>query len=204
MKCPHCQTDNPEGAEFCGRCGQSLQIEIICPQCGHKNPQSFKFCNKCRHALVEQAPTPTKPFSPEPTSFASGRYYEEGSLSLPYLAFVEAMRSYVLTRDIKDLREELGTGAADVARIVSEIRERLKVKPRPSVDPEEARYRLLQAVTGFLSNAATVQSLLVVLEDLHDADKGTLDMLTHISRNVAGASLLIVGTYRDVEVDRSK
>ena len=34
-------------------------------------------------------------------------------------------------RDIKDLREELGTGAADVARIVSEIRERLKVKPRP-------------------------------------------------------------------------
>jgi tetratricopeptide (TPR) repeat protein len=90
-----------------------------------------------------------------------------------------------------------------VARIVSEIRERLKVKPRPSTDPEEARYRLLQAVTGFLSNAATVQPLLVVLEDLHDADKGTLDMLTHVSRNLAGARLLIVGTYRDVEVDRS-
>jgi len=132
-----------------------------------------------------------------------GHCYEEGSLSLPYLAFVEALRSYVLSREIKDLREELGTGAADVARIVSEIRERLKVKPRPSGDPEETRYRLLQAVTGFLSNAASVQPLLVVLEDLHDADKGTLDMLTHVSRNVAGARLLIVGTYRDVEVDRS-
>jgi len=33
-----------------------------------------------------------------------GHCYEEGSLSLPYLAFVEAMRSYVLTRDTKDLR----------------------------------------------------------------------------------------------------
>ena len=104
-----------------------------------------------------------------------GHCYEEGSLSLPYLAFVEALRSYVLTREVKDLQEELGTGAADVARIVSEIRQRLKVKPRPSGgDPEEARYRLLQAVTGFLSNAASVQPLLVVLEDLHDADRGTL------------------------------
>jgi len=132
-----------------------------------------------------------------------GHCYEEGSLSLPYLAFVEALRSYVLSRDVKDLREELGTGAADVARIVSEIRERLKIKLRPQKDPEEERYRLLQAVTGFLINATCVQPLLVVLEDLHDAEKGTLDMLTHVSRHLAGTRLLIVGTYRDVEVDRN-
>jgi tetratricopeptide (TPR) repeat protein len=132
-----------------------------------------------------------------------GHCYEEGSLSLPYLAFVEALRSYVLTREAKDLREELGTGAADVARIISEIRERLKIKLRPQKDPEEERYRLLQAVTEFLSNAANIQPMMVVLEDLHDADKGTLDMLTHVSRNLAGARLLIVGTYRDVELDRS-
>jgi len=132
-----------------------------------------------------------------------GHCYEEGSLSLPYLAFVEALRSYVLARDIRDLRKELGTGAADVARIVSEIRERLKVKLRPPGDPEGERYRLMQAVTGFLSNAATVQPLLVVLEDLHNADKGTLEMLTHVSRNLTGARLFLVGTYRDIEVDRA-
>lgn len=132
-----------------------------------------------------------------------GHCYEEGSLSLPYLAFVEALRSYVLSREVKDLRRELGTGAADVARIISEIRERLKVKLRPQKDPEEERYRLMQAVTSFLTNAASVQPLLVVLEDLHDADKGTLEMLTHVSRNLAGVRLLLVGTYRDVEVDRT-
>jgi serine/threonine protein kinase/ribosomal protein L40E len=132
-----------------------------------------------------------------------GHCYEEGSLSLPYLAFVEAMRSYVLSREVKDLREELGTGATDVARIVSEISEKLKVKPRPQKDPEEERYRLMQAVTTFLTNAAAVQPLLIVLEDLHDADKGTLDMLTHVSRHFTGARLLMVGTYRDVEVDRT-
>jgi archaellum biogenesis ATPase FlaH len=131
-----------------------------------------------------------------------GHCYEEGSMSLPYLAFIEAMRSYVLSREVKDLREELGTGAADVARIVSEVRERLKVKLRPQKDPEEERYRLMQAVTSFLTHAAAVKPILVILEDLHAADKGTLEMLTYVSRNLGGARLLVAGTYRDVEVDR--
>ena len=49
----------------------------------------------------------------------------------------------------------------------------------------------------------SVQPLMLVLEDLQDADRSTLDMLNHVARNLAGARLLIVGTYRDVEVDRT-
>jgi len=131
-----------------------------------------------------------------------GHCYEEGSLTLPYLPFVEAMRSYVLARDPDGLKTDLGSGAAEVARIVSEIRDRLPVELRPPGDPEEERWRLLQAVSGFLRNASSVQPLLLVLEDLHDADRGTLDLLLHLSRNLEGARLLIAGTYRDVEVDR--
>jgi serine/threonine protein kinase/tetratricopeptide (TPR) repeat protein len=132
-----------------------------------------------------------------------GQCYEEGSLSLPYLAFVEAMRSYVLDHDANELRKELGTGATDVASIVSEIREKLDVKPRATDNPEEDRYRLLQGVTSFLTNAAAVKPMLVVLEDLHDADKGTLEMLQYVAKNLAKSRLLIIGTYRDVEVDRT-
>jgi DNA-binding CsgD family transcriptional regulator len=43
----------------------------------------------------------------------------------------------------------------------------------------------------------------VVLEDLHDADRGTLDLLLFLARNLQGARLLVLGTYRDVEVDRA-
>ncbi|TLN17040.1 hypothetical protein FDZ71_06530, partial [bacterium] len=125
------------------------------------------------------------------------------SLTLPYLAFVEVLRTYAQSRDVSELRKELGTGAADVARIVSEVRERLKIQPRPKGDPEEERYRLLQAVTDFLGSAAVAQPLLIVLEDLHSADRGTLEMLEHIARNLADKRLLLVGTYRDVEVDRT-
>ena len=130
-----------------------------------------------------------------------GHCYEEGSLSLPYLAFVEAMRSYVLDREADDLRKELGSGASDVARIVSEIREKLNIEPREAQNPDEDRYRLLQAVSSFLTNTSVVKPMCVILEDLHDADKGTLEMLSYVSRNIGSTRLLLVGTYRDVEVD---
>ena len=132
-----------------------------------------------------------------------GHCYEEGSLSLPYLAFVEALRTYAQACDVNLLREELGYGAADVARIVSEIRERLRIEPRPKGDPEEERYRLLQSVSDFLGNAAAAKPLLIVLEDLHSADRGTLEMLEHAARNLGDKRLLLVGTYRDIEVDRT-
>jgi len=114
------------------------------------------------------------------------------------------MRSYVLAREPEPLRRELGSGAGEVARIVSEVRDRLQIDPPGfAADPKEERYRLFHAVTSFLRNAAAVQPLAIVLEDLHDVDRGTLELLLHLSRNLAGARLLVIGTYRDVEVDRS-
>ena len=91
-----------------------------------------------------------------------GHCYEEGSLSLPYLPFVEAMRCYVLAREPDGARADLGSGAGEVARIVSEVRDRVQVELRRRAgDAEEERWRLLQAVSGFLRNAATVQPLVI-------------------------------------------
>jgi len=132
-----------------------------------------------------------------------GHCYEKGSLSLPYLPFIEALRSYVLTREDDELRHELGSGATYVGRIISEVRERFAIELPPPGDPEEDRYRLFQSVTEFLKNAATVKPIMLVLEDLHDADKGTLDLLNHLARSLSGSRLLLVGNYRDVEVDRT-
>ena len=132
-----------------------------------------------------------------------GHCYEEGSLSLPYLAFVEAVRSYVLVLEPEDLKAQLAQGADELARVVPEIRERMQIQLATPGDPEEERYRLLQAASDFLRNAAAAQPMVVVLEDLHDADRGTLDMLTHLARNLSGSRLLVVGTYRDVQVDRT-
>ncbi len=132
-----------------------------------------------------------------------GHCYEEGSVSLPYLPFVEALRTYVLRTEPDDLARELGNGAADVARIVSEIRDKMRVELRPAGAPEDDRWRLFNAVMDFLRAIAQNQPLMLVLEDLHWADRGTVDLLVHLARSMSGAPLLVAGTYRDVEVDRA-
>ena len=100
MKCPHCQADNPEGAKFCVKCGKSLLIELTCPECGESSPPGSIFCKECGHALTEKAPAPTKQPTPEPTSFAGGRYQVkkflgEGGKKKVYLA-----HDTVLDRDV--------------------------------------------------------------------------------------------------------
>jgi len=125
------------------------------------------------------------------------------SLTLPYLPFVDALRSYVLTQDPAQLRRELGVAAADVARIVPDLRDKLRLRPRAPGDPDEDRWRLYQAIIAFVRSAAASRPLLVVLEDLHWAEWGTLDLLVHVARNLEDARALLVGTYRDVDVDRT-
>jgi DNA-binding CsgD family transcriptional regulator len=132
-----------------------------------------------------------------------GHCYEEGSFRPPYQPFVEVFATYLHGLDTEALRAQLGSSATDLARIVPTLRERLHVSPLPPGDPEEDRWRLLQAATDLLHGAAARQPLLVVLEDLHDADRGTLDLLLYLARNLHGARLTVVGTYRDVEVDRA-
>src|SRR5579864_4681454 len=133
----------------------------------------------------------------------TGHCYEPGSTAVPYMPFVEALRGYVLDQDPSALARELASGAVDVARILPEVSERLNVQLRSPGDPEEDRWRLLHAVTSFVRNASTQRAILLLLEDLHDADVGTLDLLLHLARNLQGARLLLIATYRDIEVNRA-
>jgi len=96
----------------------------------------------------------------------------------------------------------LGAGASGVAELAPEIRARLAdVAPPATLEPDAARFRLFDGVTRFLKNAATHGTL--VLDDLHWADAPSLLLLLRfLARELGSARLLVIGTYRDVEVDR--
>ena len=67
MKCPKCQTENPEESRFCRKCGSPTETDILCPNCGSTHPPDSNFCNKCGHDLnVSQKTTPVS--ASEPTS----------------------------------------------------------------------------------------------------------------------------------------
>jgi predicted ATPase len=56
------------------------------------------------------------------------------------------------------------------------------------------------AVMSALRAAAQTQPLVVVLDDLHAADRASLHLLRLVARELADVSVLAVGTYRDVDV----
>ncbi len=72
---------------------------------------------------------------------------------------------------------------------------------RPS-ESEEARFRLFDSVASFLVAAARDRPMVLVLDDLHWADEPSLLLLKFVAGEIGSAGLLIVGTYRDVELGR--
>ncbi len=127
----------------------------------------------------------------------------EGDGAPAYWPWAQAIRSYVRAADPVALGWELGQGAADVANLVPEIRERLGEVPEPpELGADEARFRLFDSVATFLAGAARSRPLVMVLDDLHWADEPSLLLLKFVARQTTDSGLLLVGTYRDVELGR--
>ncbi len=65
----------------------------------------------------------------------------------------------------------------------------------------DPRFQLFDAVAGGLAAVSRTHPLLVVLDDLHWADEGTIRMLQFLARDTRARRLAIVGTYRDTDLD---
>ncbi len=119
-----------------------------------------------------------------------------------YWPWVQAIRSYARDADPVALAWQLGSGAAEVAQLIPEVAEKLDIEPATGSDSEEARFRLFDSVTSLLLAAARDRPLVIVLDDLHWADEPSLLLLRFAARELASSGLLVLGTYRDVELGR--
>ena len=95
----------------------------------------------------------------------------------------------------------LGRGAAEIGRLVPEVRDLVPdLESPPPLDPEFERFRLCDALTRFLIRLAAKRPIVIVLEDLHWADAASLELLTFLAGAIVEAPLLIVASYRNVGV----
>ncbi|WP_424641301.1 helix-turn-helix transcriptional regulator [Embleya sp. AB8] len=123
-----------------------------------------------------------------------GGCLDMGADSLPFGPFVTVLRR--LTR-------ELGTSATaallpaggrrGLARLLPELGE-----PVPEADPDLGRARLFEEVLILLERAAEERPLLLVLEDLHWADRSTCELLAFLARNLDQPGVLVLATHRPV------
>ncbi len=115
-----------------------------------------------------------------------------------YWPWTQALRALIEARDPTALKAELGGGADWIAQIVPELRERVPgIEPIGSLRSEQARFALFDAVTHFLWNHSRREPLLIVLDDLHVADRESLALLDFMARSLGDAAVVVMAAYQD-------
>lgn len=129
----------------------------------------------------------------------------EYEATTPYLPFVEAFRRWLREHDdIAYVRDILGDNASQIAKLVPELEGRIgPFPPRPELLPHEERLLFFDAVVKVFSALAGSSGLLFYADDLHWADSSTLWLTGHLLRQLRGERVLVVGAYREIELDRS-
>ena len=131
----------------------------------------------------------------------TGRCYEiEGTA--PFIPFVEIIEQYARVAPPAVLQETLGDAAPEVARLVPDLRRLiLDIPPPLELPPEQQRHYLFKNVAEFLERVSQASSTVLLLDDLQWADTATLLLLQHLAPLLERSPVLILGTYRDVELD---
>jgi predicted ATPase/predicted Ser/Thr protein kinase len=133
-----------------------------------------------------------------------GHFHPE--LGASYMGFWEALSDDLRSLAPDQAREQIGSAAPELVKLVPEVKDIVgDVIPSPAMgDVEAERIRLFDSVTQFLIRRAENGPLLLILEDLHWADKPSLLFLYFLVRNIQQAPILVLGTYREVELDPAR
>ena len=131
----------------------------------------------------------------------TGRCYEmEGTP--PFIPWVEVVEHSARITPRAAFREVLGDAAPEVAKLVPELRRMFHDIPQPiELPPAQQRRYLFNSFLEFVERGARITPHVMLLDDLHWADASTLLLLQHLAQQLDRIPLLIVGTYRDVDLD---
>src|SRR5262249_40661497 len=120
----------------------------------------------------------------------------------PYVPFIEMLEYGARALPRESFRYALGEAAPEVAKLMPELRRIYADIPAPiELPPEQQRRFLFNAYREFVERAARLTPCIAVFEDLHWADDSTLLLLEHLAKTVSTMPVLLIGTYRDVELD---
>ena len=93
---------------------------------------------------------------------------------------------------------------ADLLTLAPELRLNYPdVPPNDRLDPEAEQQRLFESIITWFGALTKHGNLLLVIDDVHWADSGSLTLLRHLARRISRRRALVVATYREVELDEA-
>jgi tetratricopeptide (TPR) repeat protein len=133
-----------------------------------------------------------------------GECYAEGGA--PYDPFAQILRHAFGSAVGEQLAAALPDFVlADLLTLAPSLRLRFPDVPaNPSLDAKAQQQRLFENMVAFCQALCDQAPLLLVLEDAHWADSGSLALLRHLARRTRRQPLLLVATYREVELDQTR
>ncbi len=117
-----------------------------------------------------------------------------------YAPWVAILQWMIRTTPAEALRRHLAGIEAwsELAQIVPELTSRIHIGDPPgSATPDGRRYRLFEAASQLLAAASRNAPILLVIDDLHWADRGSLLLLRHIIRSTREAAIYVLITHRN-------
>ena len=124
-----------------------------------------------------------------------GRCIDLVGAEVPYLPVAEAIRPLTAREDVRKLL----VSAHELRWLLPEV-VMGEERPRPNGDPPRSQLGLLEELLASLDTVTAAEPVLLVLEDLHWADRSTLDLVALLAHNLGGRRVLLVGTYRGDEL----
>jgi len=120
----------------------------------------------------------------------------------PYILWNEAIKDYLQVCTPEQLYRVIGFYPGELSKLVPELKQKLGAIPQSlPINPEHGRDRLFEAVSQFMTNISKEAPLLVVLDDLQWTDQSSLLLLHYLARGVYRESLLLLGAYRETDID---
>jgi len=120
----------------------------------------------------------------------------------PYVLWKEVIKDYLEVCSPEQLYRVIGFYPGEVSKLIPELKQKLGAFPQSlPISPESERDRLFEAVFQFVTNVSKEAPLLVVLDDLQWTDQSSLLLLHYLARGVYRECLLLLGAYRDTDVD---
>jgi pilus assembly protein CpaF len=120
----------------------------------------------------------------------------------PYLPFRSVLAAAVANSTARTLQEASGSHGPLLASLVPALRQKVRGMAAPhEVPADKLREQLFKSIHALLTGIQGAKPLMILLDDLHWADEGTVLLLRDLAERVATSRMVVIGTYWDSEVD---
>jgi DNA-binding CsgD family transcriptional regulator/tetratricopeptide (TPR) repeat protein len=130
----------------------------------------------------------------------AGGCVELGDIGLAYLPVVDALRGLADDPEELELLAEVATIAPGIDRLLPEVAKRGQTDALAGDGLEQLQ--VFDAVRAVLLRRSRRSPLMVILEDLHWAERATRDLVAFLARTMRKGRVMLVASYRADELHR--